>query len=450
MSNLEFKKSYTKIFLFFYFVQGMVVGVPLLILAPYIAQVLGGEFDFTRLLIIQTIATLPWIIKLIVGILSDKYGSKRFGRRFPYILGFGIFGGIGLCIMGLNLPSDDSIYTYLAIYLFIIMIGIAFADTALDGLILDVTPKERLGKVQGFTWACRLIGMIIGGAILGMIFMILNMIPILFIIIGILMIIACFLPYFIEELPVEKVKKMGHEILSIFTRRKNYKVMLFVLTGAITGRLMLGFLIFLILISMGILDVNDTILSITSGSAVDLLGWYSVFFFIGGGGTIIGSIIAGKFADNNRKKSITIAYLVYIPFVLVTLIPFVLMSDYLITMILGFICIGAFGLIEAARSVAGSTIRGDLVKKEYPNLKGTYYALLVSCVNGGLALGSLFGAILIILFSLYFTSFYILYLIIAIFCAGFLTIAYLLFRLIDPQDYELKHVLGEEHEVYFG
>ncbi|MHA1257078.1 MAG: MFS transporter [Promethearchaeota archaeon] len=450
MSNLEYKKSYTKIFLFFYFLQGMVVGVPSLILVPYIAQVLGGEFDFAQYLIIATIATLPWVIKLIVGVLSDKYGSKKYGRRFPYIFGFGTFGGIAFCIMGLNLPSDESIYTYLAIYLFIIMVGIAFADSALDGLILDVTPKENLGKIQGFTWAMRLIGIIVGGAVLGMIFMILKMIPILFIIIGILMILACFLPYFVEELPVEKVKKMGHDILSIFTRRKNYKVMLFVLTGAITGRLMLNFLIFLILISMGVLDVNETVVSITSGSAVDLLGWYSVFFFISGGGTIIGSIIAGKFADRNRKKSITIAYLVYIPFVLITLIPFVLTSDYLASMILGFICIGTFGLIEAARSVSGSTIRGDLVKKEYPNLKGTYYALLVSCVNGGIALGSLLGAILIIFFSLYFTSFYILYLIIVIFCAVFLTIAYLLFRLIDPADYELKHVLGEEKEVYFG
>jgi len=127
------------------------------------------------------------------------------------------------------------------------------------------------------------------------------------------------------------------------------------------------------------------------------------------------AVVAGKFADRNRKKSITIAYLVYIPFVLITLIPFVLTSDYLASMILGFICIGTFGLIEAARSVSGSTIRGDLVKKEYPNLKGTYYALLVSCVNGGIALGSLLGAILIIFFSLYFTSFYILYLIIVCF-----------------------------------
>jgi len=428
----------------------MVVGVPTLILAPYIAQVLGGEFDLARYLIVGTIATLPWIIKLIVGVLSDKYGSKKYGRRFPYIVGFGTFGGIGFCIMGSFLPSDESIYTYLAIYLFIIMVGIAFADTAVDGLILDITPKENLGNIQGLTWALRLIGMIVGGAILGMIFMILNMIPILFIIIGILMILACILPYYVEELPVEKVKKIGHDVLSIFTRRKNYKVMLFVLTGAITQRLILNFLIFLILISMGILDVDETVVSITSGSAVDFLGWYSVFFFVNGGGTIIGSIIAGKFADRNRKKAISIAYVVYIPFVLLTLIPFLLTSDYLAAMILGFIFIGLFGMIESARSVAGSTIRGDIVRKEYPNLKGTYYSILVSCVNAGFALGSLLGAILIILFALYFTSFYILYLIIAIVCALFLTTAYLLFRLIDPADYELQKNISEEKEVYFA
>lgn len=450
MSTVEYKKSYTKIFLLFYFTQGMVVGVPTLILAPYLAQVLGGEFDFARYLIIGTIATLPWVIKLIVGVLSDKWGSKRYGRRFPYIFGFGTFGGIGFCIMGSFLPTDDSIYTYLAVYLFIIMVGIAFADSALDGLILDITPKEKLGNIQGLTWAMRLVGIIVGGALLGMIFLILNMIPILFIIIGILMVVACFLPYFIEELPVEKVKKMGHQVLSIFTRKKNYKIMLFTMTGAIPYRLILNFLIFLILISMGVLNVNETIVSLTSGTAVDLLGWYSVFFFFSGAGTIIGSVIAGKFADRNRKKAITIAYLAYIPFVILTLIPFLVTSDYLASMILGFIFIGAFGFIEAFRSVSDSTIRGDLVKKEYPNLKGTYYAILVSCVNAGFALGSLIGAILIFLFALYFTSFYILYLIIVIVCVIFLTIAYLLFRLIDPADYELKSVLSGEKEVYFG
>jgi hypothetical protein len=43
-----------------------------------------------------------------------------------------------------------------------------------------------------------------------------------------------------------------------------------------------------------------------------------------------------------------------------------------------------------------------------------------------------------------------LYFIISVFGAGTLLISYFLFKTIDPRDYELTHVLGEEQEVYFA
>jgi len=165
---------------------------------------------------------------------DDKWGSKKYGRRFPFIISFGIFGAIWWFVMAVYLPTDNSIYLYLAIYYFMISIGMAFADTALDGLILDVTPKEKLGKVQGLTWTCLLLGMGAGGMVLGLIFLALEMVPVLFMITGVLMIISCVFPYFIKELPIEEMttKQLGRDILSIFTRRKNYKVMLFTFTSS--------------------------------------------------------------------------------------------------------------------------------------------------------------------------------------------------------------------------
>ncbi|MHA1527112.1 MAG: hypothetical protein ACTSQD_08770, partial [Promethearchaeota archaeon] len=94
--------------------------------------------------------------------------------------------------------------------------------------------------------------------------------------------------------------------------------------------------------------------------------------------------------------------------------------------------------------------RGDLVKKEYPNLKSTYYALLISFWNGGQTLGALLGAVLITYLSSYIMDFTVLYFLVSIFCAGVLFTSFLFFRSINPQDYELEHVLGEEHEVHFG
>ena len=450
--NLEYKKSYTKIFVFFYLVQGFVQGIPLLVFPPYLAQVLGNQYDIAQWLIIYSLGTMPWAIKMIVGVINDKWGSKKYGRRFPFIISFGIFGAIWWFIMAVYLPTDNSIYFYLAIYYFMISLGMAFADTALDGLILDVTPKEKLGRIQGLTWTCLLLGMGAGGMVLGLIFLALQMVPVLFMITGVLMMISCIFPYFIEELPVEKMttKQLGRDILSIFTRRKNYKVMLFTFTSSITGILITTLFGYMLLISLGIIKVDETILSITQGSAVDLLGWTSVFNLVNGVGIVIGSLAAGKYADQHRRKSVTLAYMVYIPFCVVSVIPFVLTGAYIIALIYGLLALMIFGMIQTILLISSQTVRGDIVKKEYPNLKSTYYALLISFWNGGQTVGALLGAILITYLSSYIMDFAVLYFLVSLFCAGVLFTSFLFFRLIDPADYELEHVLGEEHEVYFG
>ncbi|MHA1257077.1 MAG: hypothetical protein ACTSPS_15915, partial [Promethearchaeota archaeon] len=58
--NLEYKKSYTKIFVFFYLVQGFVQGIPLLVFPPYLAQLLGNKYDIAQWLIIYSLGTMPW------------------------------------------------------------------------------------------------------------------------------------------------------------------------------------------------------------------------------------------------------------------------------------------------------------------------------------------------------------------------------------------------------
>jgi len=87
-----------------------------------------------------------------------------------------------------------------------------------------------------------------------------------------------------------------------------------------------------------------------------------------------------------------------------------------------------------------------------PKLKSTYYALLVALFNAGQSVGSILGALLFAYIALSFPgfSFYILFFVISLFSVGTLLISLLLFRTIDPRDYELTHVIGEEKEVYFA
>lgn len=445
-SDTKYKKFYTYIFIFFYLIEGFVQGIPFLVFPSYLAKVLGNKYDISLWLIVAAIGNIPWAIKLIVGLFNDRYTSKKFGNRFPWILSFGIFGAIWWFILAFHLPTDQTIYTFLALYYFMTALGIAFADTALDGLILDITPKKRLGRIQGYTWTMLLLGMGAGGMLLGLIFLAMDAMPILFILTGILTIIACFLPYYIQEPELKEVnkEKWNKDLLSVFTKRKNWKVFSYTFLGAIQAVMLLTFFNYVILVAMGVIDVQNTILSIIQGDAVNLLGWSSLFYLLNGIGTVIGSLISGKFGDISRRRTVSAVYLIYIPFCLISVLPFIFVDTYLVALVFGIIFQVLFGAVQGALVVSNQTVRGDLSKKDYPNLKSTYYALLVSFSNGGQNFGTLAASWLFTFFALFLTSFNLIYFFITSFCSLSLLISFLLFRTIDPKDYEFKHLFQEE------
>jgi MFS family permease len=445
-SDTKYKKFYTYIFIFFYLIEGFVQGIPFLVFPSYLAKVLGNQYDISLWLIVAAIGNIPWAIKLIVGLFNDRYTSKKFGNRFPWIFSFGIFGAIWWFILAFYLPTDQTIYTFLALYYFMTALGIAFADTALDGLILDITPKERLGRIQGYTWTMLLLGMGAGGMLLGLIFLAIDAMPILFILTGILTIIACFLPFYIQEPELKEVnkEKWNKDLLSVFTKRKNWKVFSYTFLGAIQAVMLLTFFNYVILVAMGVIDVQNTILSIIQGDAVNLLGWSSLFYLLNGIGTVIGSLISGKFGDISRRRTVSAVYLIYIPFCLISVLPFIFVDTYIVALVFGIIFQVLFGAVQGALVVSNQTVRGDLSKKDYPNLKSTYYALLVSFSNGGQNFGTLAASWLFTFFALFLTSFNLIYFFIASFCSLSLLISFLLFRTIDPKDYEFKHLFQEE------
>ncbi len=441
----SYKNHYKFIFAFFYLIEGFVQGIPFLVFPPYLAKLLGNQYDIAKWLIIVAVSYIPWSIKIIVGFCNDKWGSKKYGRRFPWIACFGIYCGIWWIIMSIYLPVDESIYLILGIYYFMIGVGMAFADTALDGLILDTVPKEKLAKIQGYTWTCLLLGMGAGGMLLGLIFLALDIIPILFALTGVLVIIACLITRVIKEEPLKEIKfkDIGRDLKSLIATKKNWKVYGNSFIGAMAGVMILTFFGYLILINIGIIEVNQTILSIREGNPVELLGWTSVFYFVNGVGTVVGSITAGKLADKGRKRTLTTIYCIYMPFCIMTVLPFLIIGEFLLALIYGLAAILIFGAIQGALVITTQTINGDIAKKEYPDLKSSFYALLISCWNGGQALGSFLGALIFTYLTYYLTDFNMLYFLISVFGAFTLFMSYLCFRAIDPKEYEFAHHLDK-------
>ena len=439
-SQIEYKRSYTLIFVFYYLCEGFLQGIPFLVWPAFIAHQLGGSYDIASWLIIYSIGNIPWAIKMIVGLFNDRWGSRKYGRRFPWIFSFGTFGGIWWIMMAFYMPSDESIYYWMAFYYFMTQLGCAFSDTALDGLILDVTPKEKLARVQGFTWTVMFLGYGAGGLLLGLIFLGLDMMPVLWIITGILGIISSIFPRYIKEPTIEKdtLREFGKDLLTIVTKKRNWKVFTYTFLGAIQGVMLGTFFNYLILIGLGVIDVEETILSITTGSAVDLLGWSDILYFISGVGIILGSFVAGFLGDRYRKKSITGVFLFFIAFCLILVVPFAFTSEFGVILVFGIIFLIILGAIQNALMVINQTIRGDLSKSYYPKLKSTYFALIVSLTNLGQNLGTLIGAGIFTVAALFLTAYEPIFFIVCLISAITLALAFAIFRTINSADYELE------------
>ena len=185
----------------------------------------------------------------------------------------------------------------------------------------------------------------------------------------------------------------------------------------------------------------STILSIPHGTAINLLGWSNILYFVSGIGIIFGSFVAGILGDRGRKKTISTTYLTFIPFSLILVLPFIFPLGEITLMIFGFAFLIVLGGIQNAMMVVNQTIRGDLSKKYYPKLKSTYYALIISLVNLGQNIGTLIGAGLFTFIALFISSYEPIFFVIAAFCSVTLGIAYVIFRTIDPNDYELESEL---------
>ncbi|GAI68204.1 unnamed protein product, partial [marine sediment metagenome] len=66
------------------------------------------------------------------------------------------------------------------------------------------------------------------------------------------------------------------------------------------------------------------------------------------------------------------------------------------------------------------------------------FATLVSLANLGQNVGTIVGAGLFTIFALVTNSFYLIFFFVSVFCAVSLLASYLIFRKIDPSDYELR------------
>ncbi|MFX1502600.1 MAG: MFS transporter [Promethearchaeota archaeon] len=427
-SNVELKSSYIGIFSLNYFVQGINQSMFTTIIPIYLLLLIGSV-DSGAIASIMSIVLLPFGVKFIYGILSDKLSFKNLGRRKPWIIGPSIVSGLIWILFPFILTASNAmgLVTILGI---LIVIGVAMGDTAIDGLILDLYPKERLGRVQGICWGFRSVGIIAGGPLLVLIILLTGGgVEMVFIGLGVAMIAFSFTTLIVKE-AVKKIEVNAVENLKIiFGKRKNWKVYAFSILNAFCDGVVFVVVPLFILIQWGLVGGEGASLDLIGDpNATDLYAPQAFIAFIIGLGVIAGAIIGGRIADlQSRKRS------VYISLILTT-ISFLL---FMIPIVWPVLIIFAFILGTSAgwRNSAFSAVIGQ-ESQQYPEMDSTYYATCNSFVNLGTTIGLELTSILIgVLAGL--QAFWI-YAIVFLFMAIVINIDILPFTTLDPKDYEIE------------
>ena len=149
-------------FALLYFAQGAVLSYFTALNAIYL---LSFDLSMSEIGLISGIALAPFVLKIFLGMLSDRINFFNLGYRKPYIV-------IGLviqatCLIFVPLINPRTSFFLYGLLAFLVMSGMALYDTCTDGLALDTTPKEEEGTIQGFMVGGRAMGVVFLSSLIG-------------------------------------------------------------------------------------------------------------------------------------------------------------------------------------------------------------------------------------------------------------------------------------------
>jgi PAT family beta-lactamase induction signal transducer AmpG len=156
------RSLYLALFGVIYFVQGAVLTYFSTFNKVYLRTF---DLSFTRIGIVGGITLAPFVLKVFIGLLSDRVCLAGLGHRKPYIV-------IGLLLQSLAFLLFPLIAPAAQFPLFVFVcvaaaLGMSTYDTCTDGLSIDVTPEDDRATVQGVMVGGRALGMVVSPVAIG-------------------------------------------------------------------------------------------------------------------------------------------------------------------------------------------------------------------------------------------------------------------------------------------
>ncbi len=272
-------------FALLYFAQGAVLGYFTALNAVYL---LSFDISMSQIGIVSGIALTPFVLKIFLGMLSDKVNFFNFGFRVPYIVIGLLIQAIGLIIVPFVDPRTNfGLYGLVA---FCVMTGMALYDTCTDGLALDSTSSEEAGTIQGFMVGGRAMGVVIVSSVIGVLAQMVSW-QAAFFLLAFITLIPLFLIIGFKETTRTNEKAFQWSAFSSF---KEWPIIALGLMGALYS-----------LIINAANEIVNPFLQTTFDISIMNAGFYTTVW---GLGVVFGGLTGGKFTDRfGQKRSLVIA-----------------------------------------------------------------------------------------------------------------------------------------------
>ena len=307
--------------------------------------------------LIGLIGMLPFVLKIFLGILSDRVSPLGLGYRKPYILIGVVIQAVSLVVVPLINPGTNfSLYALLG---FVLITGMALYDTATDGLALDTTPEEEQGTIQGLMVGGRALGVTVISVFFGFFASAFSW-RVAFWSLAVLSAAVLVLAFFIKEAAERERPEFEW---SAFKALGRVEVFSLAILGALYS--------FIINAAAEIMNpFFESKFTITAFTA----GMYSAVW---GLGIIIGGVLGGRGTDKlGHRKSVWLAMILsFISILLFLVVPNGQVA-FLIALAFGF----AFGFYETVY-FATSMARTD------PRIAASMFSILMAIANIGTGIG---------------------------------------------------------------
>ncbi len=145
-----------------YVAQGIPYGFVTVTFVSYLAE--RGE-TVAAIGAVTALSTMPWTFKWVWGPIIDRFGIPSMGRRRPWILAAQC--GMTLSILAMAFVQEPASHLALIGWLvFVHNIFNSLQDVSVDALAVDLLRESERGRVNGFMYGSKYVGMFLGGAFL--------------------------------------------------------------------------------------------------------------------------------------------------------------------------------------------------------------------------------------------------------------------------------------------